>query len=472
MHKCFLGKETPMELRVSDDQKFFIVDGRPQFILADTCWSAFTHPSLDEWREYLDYRHGQNFNAIQMNLLQQCHSCLPHEWRHPFAVTEKMEYDYTHIHEDYFHRVEVFLDEMASRKMIPIIVLLWGNYAPDSMQMILMKKEDAPNVEKKPYIHAMTFAEMQSYVRYAVNRLKKYKPIFVISGDINLNEGRTVIAGSPEREYRFGDSTPQLNAFYREAMRITKACAPECLATFHICPKMTLPKCLLEDGLMDFYMYQPGHSVSERNLDRDLAHEIRNYDPKRPIYNSETCYEGNVAFDKPVKRFDERDVRKAFWQSILSGACCGFTYGAGGVWLWRERHRPCSNRRVIGQVNNWREDLSLRGAWEVSFGRYLVENYGLYDADPWDIIGENPNGEFLAAANGDKRLIAVYMPYSYPLEIKWDLKDYDVLVIDLENRNVWKPRLSLEDAQTRIDQLALAYDCLIIARKKSSVISK
>ena len=68
-----------MKLTISPDSHYFINEGKPYFLMADTCWSAFTHPDIEEWQEYLDFRNEQNFNAIQMNLLPQRHSCMPRQ---------------------------------------------------------------------------------------------------------------------------------------------------------------------------------------------------------------------------------------------------------------------------------------------------------------------------------------------------------------------------------------------------------
>lgn len=40
-----------MKLTISPDKHYFMKDGKPLFLMADTNWSAFTHPDLEEWRE-------------------------------------------------------------------------------------------------------------------------------------------------------------------------------------------------------------------------------------------------------------------------------------------------------------------------------------------------------------------------------------------------------------------------------------
>ena len=65
-------------LQVTPEKTFFLRDGQPFFYLADTCWSAFTNITLEEWEEYLNYRRLQGFNALQINVLAQWDSSLPY----------------------------------------------------------------------------------------------------------------------------------------------------------------------------------------------------------------------------------------------------------------------------------------------------------------------------------------------------------------------------------------------------------
>lgn len=462
-----------MKLSVSDNQRFFLSEDAPAFLLADTCWSAFTHPSFEEWKKYLNYRKAQGFNAIQMNALQQCHSCMPKKWRHPFEVTDKGEYDYSRIREDYFERACCLLDEMMFRGMVPMIVLVWGNYAPDTMQQTMMgqRAEGASrHVEKKPYLHPMTMDEMRGYVRYAVERFRKYNPIFIVCGDVNLNEGRDVVFHGSLKQKVFGNSSQRLNEFYLEAIRITKELAPECLATYHLNPQMRLPKCFLEDGKFDFYMYQPGHSIDfeAQTFNRTLAREIKEYPLRRPVLNSETCYEGNVAFDRPVVRFNERHVRHAFWQSVMSGATAGFTYGAAGIWLWKDGDSPCSFKGHVGQINDWKVDIKLKGAEEVAFGKKIIEEYGLYNTEPYDVILDNPGKEFVCCASDEKDIIAVYQTYSYPVRIGHDLREYEVIGYDLENKKIYIPRVSFDEGYSLVEQAPYNYDVLLLAKKRQA----
>ena len=58
-------------LRIAKNHKTLEKDGNPFFYLADTCWSAFTNISEEEWEYYLYKRKAQGFNTIQINILPQ-----------------------------------------------------------------------------------------------------------------------------------------------------------------------------------------------------------------------------------------------------------------------------------------------------------------------------------------------------------------------------------------------------------------
>lgn len=385
--------------------------------------------------------------------LPQRQSCQPREWHHPFRVTSEKEYDYSCIQEEYFNRVCEYLDEMKIRNMQPLLVLLWGNFVPGTWQGERDKKRR--NVEDKPYYLPMTEQEMEKYLEYIVPRLKEYEPIFLVSGDVNLSDVDT----------DSGKKNPETVSFYQKALQITKRLAPDCLTTFHIIPKVELPERLIQAPELDFYMYQPGHTYKEPELNRTLAQNIRKYGKVRPIYNAETSYEANVYFDGSKGRFDERQVRNAFWQGVLHGATAGFTYGAGGVWLWRQNQNVCSEKNEYGLVNNWRDDLRLQGAYDMGFAKLLADIVGFYDLQPMpELVLNNPCGEIGCAVGNDWNKIVIYLPFSWPLQLDINLSDYDVWAIDLETRWALKPSFTVTDGKTEFGQDRYNHDCVILAK--------
>lgn len=65
------------KLTVNTREDGFLCDGKPFFWFADTCWSAFTSITEDDWDYYLTRRAEQGMNVLQINTLPQWDRCLP-----------------------------------------------------------------------------------------------------------------------------------------------------------------------------------------------------------------------------------------------------------------------------------------------------------------------------------------------------------------------------------------------------------
>ena len=116
-------------------------DRKPFFYFADTCWSAFTNISMDDWKYYVDYRYKQGFNCIQINILKQWDSSGDELNLYPFPIKKEgewrgahFEFDYSTINEKYFDAAEEKLQVLKEYGMTPVLVLLWGNYVPGTWE--------------------------------------------------------------------------------------------------------------------------------------------------------------------------------------------------------------------------------------------------------------------------------------------------------------------------------------------------
>ena len=88
-----------MSLTVSSNHKIILKDNAFFFYLADTCWSAFTNITDEEWEYYLNTRKVQGFNTIQINILPQWDASETNLKYFPFQIDAqgKFDYDYSHI---------------------------------------------------------------------------------------------------------------------------------------------------------------------------------------------------------------------------------------------------------------------------------------------------------------------------------------------------------------------------------------
>jgi len=57
------------QLGLHESGDFFVRDGVPAFLLADTLWAAFSRMSMTECRDAMRLRRRQGFNAVNISIL-------------------------------------------------------------------------------------------------------------------------------------------------------------------------------------------------------------------------------------------------------------------------------------------------------------------------------------------------------------------------------------------------------------------
>ncbi|MFB5678476.1 DUF4038 domain-containing protein [Paenibacillus terreus] len=425
-----------IKLKISDNKRYFVHEGKPFFYLADTVWSAFTNITLEEWAYYLDYRRSQGFNVLQINLLQQWDASGSDLDIKPFAVNPDGSFDFQALNEAYFARAEKMVQMAVERGFVPALVLLWCNYIPDTWAGRLRE-------EKK-----MPLDAVEPYVRYAAGIFSKFHPIYVISGDTDFPSERA-------------------NEYYRTALSIVKEISPECLTTLHIQGRLVeLPEAFIHHPDLDFYMYQSGHNSEFQHMAYDMALDFYNKPVTRPVLNAEPCYEMMGYSRRVYGRYTRSDVRKAAWQSLLSGAAAGITYGAHGIWSW---HKKGKSFGVTGEgfdaPYDWATALKFEGAWDYGFAKWLFETYDLTGLQPWDIV-MNHTREIRAAATPGYEKAAIYVPVNTVLKLNADLTDYEMTIFDLENRRIASALVSTQDNMTVMDMHPFEGDVLLVAVRK------
>lgn len=390
--------------------RYFIKDEEVFFYLADTCWSAFTNVELDEWENYCQLRHEQGFNVIQINVLRQWDASGYRVRRDPFQVEILADghyiYDYHQIHKAYFDRAEQMLEIMQKYQLTPALVLLWTNYVPDTWT--------------QPMIMNNLFDQqcLSSYVEYVVKKFKAYHPIYLISGDTNFPTEKTI-------------------SYYQIVLDTVKKVDAQALISFHIQGRLdSVPEQFLKQ--MDFFCYQSGHNKNYQHVAYTIAQNLRQKGLMKPIINAEPCYE-QISYSHSCHefgRFSREDIRKIAWQSILSGASAGITYGAHGIWSWHHQGESFGVRAGEGfdvpyDVN---QALTFQGAYDYAFLKQLVLKYQIYLSNPVDI--ELMNTPYIRICQKDKDYF-IYLPYNTQLNISplnIDLSRYSITAIDLEKQ--------------------------------------
>ncbi len=419
-----------MTLTVANDKQSFLSDGRPFFYLADTVWSAFTNPTMDEWREYLAYRKSQGFNVLQISVLPILHDASQSDLGLlPFAVDAQGRWDFHSPDSAYFERAAAILAVAREEGFIPALVVLWCSYVPNSWA-------NQRNPDK-----TMPYDALPGYVECVVRAFARFDPIFLISGDTHFE-------------------TAEVTNYYLTALRIVKERCPHALTTLHLTPDVDLPEELAQSSNLDFYMFQSGHQLEEQRRAYTLAERFAALSVRRPAINGEPPYEGH-GYGNRQGRFSAFEVRRASWQSLLSGAGAGIAYGAHGIWSWHRKGAAFTSEAFSGRPFDWHTALRFEGAWDVALARSLFEQYALFGISPrQDLLDVGP--EIRLAASADLDRVALYIPYATEVKVKIDPGDYEWTVIDLATRRRYYGQVSEQAGHALIHMHQRNGDILVI----------
>lgn len=424
-------------IRVSQTKERLERDGKPWFYFADTIWSAFSNVSDDEWQEYLQYRSLQGFNALQINILTVWDAGDSNLKLYPFDRDSNGHFKYDRINEKYFERAVEMVRTAVQKGFAPSLALLWCNYVPGTWA-----------TERYPH-YKMPFEDMQRYAEYAIKAFAPFKPIYMASGDTDF-------------------ITPEATSYYRRGMELIRKFSPESLITMHLSPSADVPEELARSSLLDFYMYQSGHGIESGAYAYQLAEKFRSKTVKRPVLNGELCYEGyalgNNAAHADYGKITPYLVRKGIWQSLLSGANAGVTYGAQGVWGWYTDGKKFLNEANGGMALPWRRALQFPGAWDAAYARWICDTYGLLDMQPVSLV-RNKTKEVRMSMSSDRNRFALYSPFNSAFEIAMDLSDFSIFSIDLESRRVIRPQVTCDNGASLIHLHDFNADALIIGRR-------
>lgn len=419
-------------LTIHEQQRSFLKDGQPFFYLADTCWSAFTNIQEDDWEYYLSYRKQQGFNTLQINILPQWDACATALSHHPFLVDEKTQQ--IQLQEAYFTHARAMCERAVEKGFTLALVVLWCNYVPDTWASRMLPT------------HVLPFDFLETYLNQVHETFSDLQPVYIISGDTDFSQ----------------QSTP----YYVKAINYLKSKAPACLYTTHIKGRYdVIPEEL--DQQLDFYFYQSGHNAQPENqgMAHRLATTFYHEKKKRPIINSEPCYEQMGFSHHMYGRFQQYDVRKAAWQSVLSGANAGITYGAAGIYSWHVQGMDAQlTSEGFDQPNSWQQAVLYSGAWDYGFLKELAQQVHLEDFQPY--LGLHAKSkEICAASNADHSKILIYLPYSTSISI--DLPTFPVIVraLGLKDKQIAYPQTKTADQQLVIGMHPFAEDALLIIER-------
>lgn len=410
-------------------------EGKPFFLLSDTNWMAFQKMSETDWTQVVRKRREQGFSALQISVLPILHDNSTDERGiDPFFKKEGV-YDYSAINDAYFNRAENLLEIMCKNGLVPFLHLFWNDY---------VDPEAAAWTNSK----IIPYDRLGPLTEYMLKRFQKYAPIYSVSGDTRLQ-------------------TEQIEAHYLHILDTLLQIDPQGLTTLHLFPGVNPSDRLCEHPQYHFYAYQSGHNLSTEESEGQqsmLAYSKQFLDKKtkKPIVNTEPCYEGH-GFGGIYGRFGAKDVRRAAWQSILSGASAGVSYGAHGMWQLYTAGEHFNGAKYSSMPYPWYDALNFAGAWDVGYLKYLYEQYNIGRLRPCNDYAARSSAICMAANSSQ---IAVYLPYNDDITIKRDLSGYTVFAIALESRRILQVEAQVVNGETNIARTSQNEDILLLAYKK------
>lgn len=422
--------------KVTVEGNHLVRDGKPFFWLADTIWTAFTNPTDDEWIAYLDQRAVQGFNVLQINALAQWDRAQAAFDRYPYQTPDHGKtFDFTKPDASYWEHARWQLAEATKRGFTPAIVVQWCNYVPNTWASNMMPDNIIPDELVEPVVKRV----LQSF--------NEFDPIYIISGDTDFDHKEPI-----ERYMRVTD--------------LVERCAPDALKCYHIKGRYDgLPECLAKRA--DIYLYQSGHNISAQAGAYDLARSFAGRPKRKPIINSEPCYEQMGYSHMVYGRFRRADCRRALWLSLMGGASAGLTYGAHGVWNWETGVLEGGFAFGEGFLKALphEQGIHFAGAWDFSFARTVAERLGLLELEPAQEMLASRADDVFAARTADGTMLCIYVPTNATLRVKGDLTQAHLHALDVAEHESL-PLAAEYDAErdeTLIQQSSCLEDALYIA---------
>ena len=191
------------KLTVNTREDGFLCDGKPFFWFADTCWSAFTSITEDDWDYYLTRRAEQGMNVLQVNTLPQWDRCLPDLGIWPYASEDGVHFDWSAPNQEYWDRARRMCQAAVEHGIRPALVLMWCNYVPGTWGAKIAERCGAEIMPRE---------EVRAHVARVVENLGEFDPVYVVTGDTDFAGDEAI-------------------AYYEDALDEVVKRAPEALRT-------------------------------------------------------------------------------------------------------------------------------------------------------------------------------------------------------------------------------------------------
>ncbi|HUV13448.1 MAG TPA: glycoside hydrolase family 140 protein [Acidobacteriota bacterium] len=386
-------------LGVSESGRYLTyADGTPFFYLGDTAWELFHRLDRKEADLYLTDRVAKGFTVIQAVALAELDGLnTPNVYGHrPLIENDPTRPDVRPGNQDdYWDHVDYVVNKAEELGLFIGMLPTWGD-------------KWVKRWGEGPVIFTPDNAEV--FGEWLGRRYENKPIIWILGGDRSPdNETYLEIIRAMARGLERGDKGMHLMTFHPQG-------GQNSAQWFH------------QDDWLDFNMIQSGHARPGKPNYQFML-ENRELLPTKPTLDGEPCYE-----DHPVKGevwnrrnepgvllawFDEWDVRRAAYMSMLAGAC-GHTYGDHSMWqMWIPEREPLSVARTP-----WFEALSDPGSRQMKFFRDLLEARPFYRLVPDQELVADQNkedtGHVRAARDSEGKFAIFYIPTGRSVTVRLD----------------------------------------------------
>ncbi|MEE2709947.1 MAG: DUF4038 domain-containing protein [Gemmatimonadota bacterium] len=371
-------------LKVSENNRYLTYgDGDPFFWLGDTAWEITWKSFSVEAEGYFDDRQQKGFNVIQIVVMS-------HQFLDTFGVRNRagepffLNEDFSMVNPRYFDYLDTLVTSANRRGMAVALVPLWAG-------MNILHKDE------RYQRFALDREASLLLARYTGARYAGHDVVWIVGGD---NAYKTA-----EQQQFWTDFALELRQASGE-QHLTSVHPKGWAASFDFFNNRT--------AWIDFHMYQSSHTAGG-NFTYHAATRGFNLNPVRPVLNSEAVYEDiyhnlwlpGDAKDVSTFRIRPEHIRQANYESILSGALIGMTYGANGIWQWHKKDLPGTHAPRV----TFDQAIQFPGSGQMTILKKIMEDHAWYRMKPARSVlhGVSPSGRYIPMAQNDQYLM-VYLP--------------------------------------------------------------
>ena len=119
-----------------------------------------------------------------------------------------------------------------------------------------------------------------------------------------------------------------------------------------------------------------------------------------------------------------------------------------------------------GEPFEWRDALRLEGAWDAGFAKKIFEEYRLFDLEPAQGLLISSIEEIKVAKSKGEERLAIYSPFANRITLRFDLRGYKVVGVDLSERRWLVPEVTIDKDTSTIEMIPRNNDFLFLIWKK------